>query len=173
MRQDITQIVHKNIRTLLEMERKFERQKTTQERMADTITRFAGSMKFVYLHAAFFGFWLVYNTGIFGLPPFDPYPYVGLAMFASVEAIFLSTFILISQNRMNELAEKRSDLDLQISLLTEHELTQLIRIVDAMAGKLGISSNLVTTNSVEELKQDVPPEVVLESIEKEKKDRPT
>ena len=73
-----------------------------------------------------------------GLRPFDPFPFVMLAMAASVEAIFLSTFVLISQNRMAELADKRADLDLQINLLSEHEITRLVKLLDAVAKRLGI-----------------------------------
>ena len=74
-------------------------------------------MRFVMIHALLFGAWIVWNLGwIPGLPPFDP-TFVVLAMVASVEAIFLSTFVLITQNRMAAMADKRADLDLQVSLL--------------------------------------------------------
>ena len=111
-----------------------------QERLADGITRFTGSLKFVYLHLVLFGAWITVNL----LPDvpkrwhFDP-SFVILAMFASVEAIFLSTFVLISQNRMAALADKRADLDLQVSLLAEHEVTRLVALVSAMAERMGIS----------------------------------
>ena len=85
------------------------------------------------------------------LPHFDP-TYVGLAMVASVEAIFLSTFILITQNRMAAQAQKRADLDLQISLLAEHEITRLIILTSAMAKHLGIQP--VQEPELEELAQD-------------------
>jgi uncharacterized membrane protein len=77
-------------------------------------------MRFVYLHVVLFGVWLLVNLGVVpGVPRFDP-SFVVLAMVASVEAIFLSTFVLIMQNRMAATADKRADLDLHISLLTEH-----------------------------------------------------
>ena len=80
-------------------------------------------MRFVYLHLALFGGWIIVNLGLIpGLRPFDP-SFVVLAMVASVEAIFLSTFVLISQNRMAAAADRRADLDLQVSLLAEHEIT--------------------------------------------------
>ena len=86
-------------------------------------------MRFVYLHLAFFGFWIVANLGwVPAVPSWDP-SFVVLAMIASVEAIFLSTFVLISQNRMAAVADKRADLDLQISLLAEHEITRLVTLV--------------------------------------------
>jgi uncharacterized membrane protein len=88
-------------------------------------------------------------------------------MIASVEAIFLSTFVLISQNRMAATADKRADLDLQISLLTEHELTRLIALVSALSRHVGVQTEV--DDEVDELKQDVAPEAVLDQIETEQK----
>src|SRR5438045_2164696 len=131
---ELSDIVHRNIRALLEVRKEFERQKRVEERVADCITAFTGSLRFVYMHAALFAAWIVVNLGwVPGVRPFDPFPFVMLAMLASVEAIFLSTFVLISQNRMAALAERRAELDLQINLLAEHEITRLIQLVDAIA----------------------------------------
>jgi uncharacterized membrane protein len=138
-----------------------------QDRLAAAITRFTGSMAFVYLHLVLFGSWIIVNLGLLSfIPQFDP-SFVVLAMVASVEAIFLSTFVLISQNRMAAAADKRADLDLQINLLAEHEVTKLISIVSAIADHLDISTNVDA--EVEELKQDVAPEAVLDEIEEEQK----
>jgi uncharacterized membrane protein len=93
-------------------------------------------MAFVYFNAVLFGCWLLINLGWLGLRPFDP-SFVVLAMLASVDAIFLSTFILISQNRIRAMAEKRADLDLQISLLAEHEITQGLQLVFPHRGTTG------------------------------------
>ena len=138
-----------------------------QDRLAAAITRFTGSMAFVYVHLVIFGSWLLVNLGILSfIPQFDP-SFVVLAMVASVEAIFLSTFVLISQNRMAAAADKRADLDLQINLLAEHEVTKLITIVSAIADHLNVNTNVDA--EVEELKQDVAPEAVLDQIEEEQK----
>jgi uncharacterized membrane protein len=138
-----------------------------QERLAAVITRFTGSMAFVYLHLVLFGSWIVVNLGLLSsIPKFDP-SFVILAMMASVEAIFLSTFVLISQNRMAAAADKRADLDLQINLLAEHEVTKLITMVSAITDHLNIKTNIDT--EIEELKQDVAPEAVLDEIEEEQK----
>jgi uncharacterized membrane protein len=134
-----------------------------QERIAGAITRFTGSMRFVYLHACGYGFWIVANLGwIPGVPRWDA-TFVVLAMIASVEAIFLSTFILISQNRMSTIQDRRAELDLQISLLAEHEVTKLVELVAAIADRLGISP----AGDVEELKRNVAPEAVLDAIERD------
>ena len=154
-----------NIDGLVAARREEERRRTTQQRLSDTVTRFTGSLQFVYLHAGLFGCWIVWNLGwIPGLPPFDP-SFVVLAMTASVEAIFLSTFVLISQNRMQAQAEKRAQLDLQISLLAEHEITQLMMLLDGVARHLGLTH--AGNPDIEEAKQDVDPRAVLKAIEQE------
>ena len=115
----------RNIQALENRRHKEAAAATREERIAEVITRFTGSMVFVYIHLVFYGAWILVNLSFVpGVPKFDP-SFVVLAMEASVEAIFLSTFVLISQNRMAAVADKRADLDLQISLLTEHELTNI------------------------------------------------
>lgn len=126
-------------------------------------------MKFVYIHLLLFTTWIIWNLGWLGLQPFDP-TFVVLAMFASVEAIFLSTFVLISQNRMNIQADKRADLDLQVSLLAEHEVTQLITLVTAIAKKMDITE--AHNPQLWELAQNVQPEKVLDTMEKHKDEIP-
>src|SRR5438309_323955 len=156
----MTYIVERNITALLERNRQEEKKKTFEEKIADSVTRFTGSMLFVYIHLALFGIWILWNLGWIGLKPFDA-SFVILAMFASVEAIFLSTFVLISQNRMNAQADKRADLDLQISLLAEHEVTRLITLVTAIAKKMDIED--AYNPEIEELSRDVHPEKVLDT----------
>src|ERR1700712_5130489 len=115
----------RNIRTLEERRAREAVATTRHEKAVEAITSFMGSMPFVYLHMAFYGAWVLVAFGMLpGIPRFDV-SFAGLATTASIEAIFLSTFVLISQNRMAEAADKRADLDLHISLLTEHELTKL------------------------------------------------
>ena len=152
-----------NIATLQRRRQREEASATFEERLADAITRFTGSMPFVYLHIAIFGTWIVINLGWVPLiPKFDP-SFVILAMAASVEAIFLSTFILITQNRMTTAAEKRAELDLQINLLAEHEVTKLVAMVSAVADRLGVKTEIDA--EMDELTEDVAPEAVLDEIE--------
>jgi uncharacterized membrane protein len=156
-------IVVRNISALLQRRKQDDNNKTKEEKVADYITRFTGSMKFVYLHLFIFGVWILWNCNAIGLRPFDP-TLVILAMFASVEAIFLSTFVLISQNRMAIQADKRADLDLQVSLLTEHEVTRLITLVTEIAKKMQVEA--AHDPEIEELKKDVMPEKVLDTMDK-------
>jgi uncharacterized membrane protein len=126
------------------------------------ISRFTGSMRFVYLHLVVFGLWIVVNLGLTPAPRFDP-SFVILAMIASVEAIFLSTFVLITQNRMSTIADRRADLDLQISLLAEHEITRVITMLADVAERLGVEAT--RDPELAELARDIVPERVLDSLE--------
>ena len=156
-------VLERNIRSLQSRRDREEATASWEERLAQVITGFTGSMTFVYLHVAAFGFWILANLGwVPGIPAWDP-SFVVLAMIASVEAIFLSTFVLISQNRMAAAADKRADLDLQVSLLAEHEITRLIALVSAMSQHMGVSTEI--DDEVHELKQDIAPEAVLDHIE--------
>ncbi len=159
----LAHVIERNIQALLARRREEEKEKRFEERLADGITRFTGSMPFVYLHLVLVGLWIAVNLGgIPLLPRFDP-SFVILAMVASVEAIFLSTFVLISQNRMAAAADKRADLDLHVSLLAEHELTKLVELVTAIAERAGVRAD--ADPEIEEVKKDVAPEAVLDEIE--------
>lgn len=158
----LTEALERNIQALAARRAAERAAATRQERLAEAITRFSGSMLFVYLHLALVGAWVAINTGLTGLPPFDP-SFVILATVASVEAIFLSTFVLISQNRMQAAADRRADLDLHISLLTEHEVTKLAELVSAIADRMGLAA--ARSPEMEEIKQNVVPEAVLDEIE--------
>ena len=162
-RRGLSRVVDRNVYALHARRAEEERAKRQSERVADGVTRFAGSMRFVYIHVVLVSLWIAVNLGVVpGLPRFDP-SFVILAMAASVEAIFLSTFVLISQNRMAELADKRADLDLQVSLLAEHEISRMLSLVQQVAERMGIEEAL--DPEFDELARDVHPEMVLDSIE--------
>ena len=154
-------VMQRNIRAVLEKRRAESEKKSLDLRIADKITRFTGSMLFVYIHLVLFVTWIMWNLPAVPVPKFDP-SFVVLAMFASVEAIFLSTFVLISQNRMAEQADRRADLDLQVSLLAEHEVTRLITLVKHIAERLDL--DIAQHPDLPELEQDVAPEKVLDAL---------
>jgi uncharacterized membrane protein len=165
----LSRTIERNISALLRHEKMEATQATLQDRIADRITSFAGSMPFVYLHLLVFGGWIVTNLGwVPGVMPWDP-SMVVLAMLASVEAIFISTFVLISQNRMAEQADSRAALNLQISLLSEHETTRMMALMLAIAGRLGVQTEV--DDELRELQRDVEPEAVLSRIEREEQDK--
>jgi uncharacterized membrane protein len=155
-------VLERNIDALQRKRQEEERRASLQERIAETITRFTGSMAFVYVHVVLVAGWVAINLGFVpGLPAFDP-TFVILATFASVEAIFLSTFVLISQNRAAAEAERRSELDLQTNLLSEHEITRLLTLTRAIAEHLGIKE--AQDPGLEELERHVAPEKVLDRL---------
>lgn len=159
----LSSVLARNIRTLSARRQREEESASFQERLAGTVTRFTGSMAFVYLHLALFGFWILANLGwVPGFPVWDG-SFVILAMWASVEAIFLSTFVLIAQNRMAAAAVRRADLDLQISLLAEHEITKVATLLEAVARHLGVE--IVAEDELRDVKRDIAPEAVLDEIE--------
>ena len=160
----LSKIIERNIRTIIHLRTKAARERSLQSRIADIITSFSGRMVFVYVHIIWFGAWVLLNTGRFGLRPVDPFPYGLLTMIVSLEAIFLSTFVLISQNRMGEETERRADLDLHIGLLTEHELTRVLQMLDAVQDKLGIVDH--ANSDLADLEMETKPEDVLAEIQR-------
>jgi uncharacterized membrane protein len=165
----LAKVVERNINTLVEIREHMDRRKSTQDRIADWVTWFSGSMLFVYIHLVWFGLWLAINLGWTGLKPFDPYPFNLLTMVVSLEAIMLATFVLISQNRLSEIADQRADLDLQINLLAEYEITRVLTLVDAIADHMGLEVG--HDPETDELKNEVAPEVVLKEMEQRKHDK--
>ncbi len=157
----LASVVERNIEALLERSKQEDARRPAQHRLADAVTRFTGSLTFVAVHLVVFGLWVLINAGLLPLPRWDP-SFVILATVASVEAIFLSTFVLISQNRMQAQADERANLDLQVSLLSEHEVTRLITLVQAIADKLEVVE--ASDPELAELAKDVAPERVLDAM---------
>lgn len=152
----------RNIQVLHERHRQEEANAGFQDKLAAAVTAFTGSMSFVYVHLAILIAWVGVNVGLVpGAPRFDR-TFVILATAASVEAIFLSTFVLISQNRAARAADRRADLDLQINLLTEHEVTRLITLTTAIADRLDVGEG--RDPALQELQRDVAPEAVLDTL---------
>jgi uncharacterized membrane protein len=160
----LSKVIERNIRTIIHLRTKAARDRSLQARIADAITSFSGRMIFAYVHILWFGLWILLNTGRFGVRAFDPFPYGLLTMVVSLEAIFLSTFVLISQNRLGKETERRADLDLHIGLLTEHELTRVLQMLDAIQDKLGIVDH--ANSELADLEMETKPEDVLAEIER-------
>jgi uncharacterized membrane protein len=115
------------------------RLKRAEEAWADWITAFAGSTRFVRLHITWFGLWIAVNVGLLGIArEFDRYPFGLLTLAVSLEAIFLSTFVLISQNRQAEASEIRSELDYRTNVLAERENDLIMRALQRIAERNGI-----------------------------------
>jgi uncharacterized membrane protein len=158
-------VLNENIHTLVKLRQSHLERRSAETKAADAVTTFAGSMKFLYLHILWFGGWIVCNVIDIGLPRFDPYPFGLLTMVVSLEAIFLSTIVMISQNRIAAHAEEKADLDLEINLLAEHEITRLLRMTEAIARKLGIEDE--SLKNLIELETDVVATEIVNEIHRQ------
>jgi uncharacterized membrane protein len=120
-----------NLRAVARLEERARAKRSAVACVSDLITSCAGNEWSVAAHAIWFGAWILFNTGVLPLPwePFDPFPFSLLTSIVSLEAIFLTLFVLASQNRLTLEADKRAHLDLQVDLLAEQEMTVLLRML--------------------------------------------
>ena len=112
-------------------------QRSAIERLADRLTRIAASTPFFAVHALWFTAWMVVNTGQLGILPFDPFPFGLLTMIVSLEAIFLSIFVLMAQRRESAVEELREEVSLQVLLRMEEEVTKTLQLVAGLYSRLG------------------------------------
>lgn len=161
--------VARSVREIMERRGREMRAAAGSERVAATVTRFLGSMWSVATHAVVFGFWIVANLGLVpGVTPWDP-TLVVLAKIASVEAIFLTTFVLINQNRLARIEDERSELALQVALLTEKEASTLVELTARLARRLEVPL-AGTGEDVAQLTVATEPAAVLDEIRRRKPD---
>lgn len=164
----VTKAVRRNVNVIRKMRQKADEQRGVQDRIADKITGFFGSMTFVWLHVAWFGFWILANLKVVpGIQAFDPFPFGLLTMIVSLEAIFLSTFVLISQNREAALASRKEAMDLSIDLLSEYEITRTLRLIRKIADKLEIE---YADDELDDLCEETIPEALIDEVEKADQD---
>lgn len=133
----IGELTQHNIETILELEKSEKQLLSRTDRFAKAIAKFGGSMPFVAFNLIFVTAWIIFNS-LPGKVHFDPFPFNLLGLIAALEAILISTFILISQNLDAALTEQRNQLDLQINLLTEQENTKMLAMLTLIASKLGV-----------------------------------
>jgi uncharacterized membrane protein len=130
---DPEESANRNISAILALEHEALAARSRSERISDAIAGHAGRMWFLVMHAIWFAAWIVFNSRIVrGFPVIDPFPYQFLTFVTSLESIFLSLFILMSENRSNKQAEARSHLDLQINLLSEQESTKMLQMLELL-----------------------------------------
>jgi uncharacterized membrane protein len=158
----VAQLTQQNVETITRLEEQARAQRTPTDRLAEKIAGFCGSMRFVWVHVVWFGAWILSNV-IPGIPHVDPFPFTFLTLIVSLEAIFLSTFILISQNVDSRISERRSHLDLQLNLLSEQENTKMIILLNAIAEKVG--ADLTQDPHLQALSEETEPERLVEQIE--------
>ena len=155
-------VTRQNVLAMRQLEEAAMARRTGADRVASAIARFCGQMSFVWIHVVFFAVWIGYNA----LPwfkAFDPYPFTFLTLVVSLEAIFLSTFILISQNYDMRVSERRNQLDLQINLLAEQENTKALQMLERIAKKVG--AHVSDDPQVRALEEATRPEALVRQID--------
>jgi uncharacterized membrane protein len=155
-------VTRQNVLAMRQLEEAAMAKRTGADRVAAAIARFCGQMNFVWIHVVLFAAWIGYNT----LPwfkAFDPYPFTFLTLVVSLEAIFLATFVLISQNYEMRVSERRNQLDLQINLLAEQENTKALQMLERIAKKVG--AHIGDDPQVRALEEATRPEALVEQIE--------
>src|SRR3984893_18046364 len=162
MEGSVDDLTQRNVELIRRLEKSAKHERTRSDLVAEAIANFCGSMTFVWVHVVWFGAWIVINIAP-GIHHLDPFPFTFLTLVVSLEAIFLSTFILISQNHETRISERRNHLDLQINLLSEQENTKMIAMLQAIAAKVG--AEFTPDPHLQALAQETEPEKLVRQIE--------
>lgn len=157
------ELLRRNVEVIDRLEQAAQDRRSVMDRIIDGITAFCGSVPFVWIHIFWYGGWIAYNT-LPGPRHFDPFPFQFLTLVVSLEAIMLSTFILITQNRQAAIADRRNELDLQINLLAEQENTKALVLLDAIARKLGLHEG--DDPEVKALEETARPETIVDLVDR-------
>ena len=160
-KSQLAPVLKRNIRALHERREAERRAADASQRLASRIAGLIGTMACAYAHLAVLILWVTIQLGLTPIRPFDPH-FTGMISITSVESIFLTIFVLINQRLEARAADRRADLDVQISLLTEHELTRVMGMVRAIAEKLDV--DIPADPEIEHLEKDVAPEEVLDEL---------
>ena len=137
----VPRVAKRNIDAIMQIEQAYLRQRSTVDRLSDIISRFAGSLSFVIAHIIVFLGWILANS-IPGIAPFDPYPFGLLSLVVSLEVIFLSTFVLMSQNRQSHRDDHWAHLNLQIGLLEEQETAKILELLKLVCIRMGLDDQV-------------------------------
>ncbi len=163
---DPDQVRTSGVRILRSLKAQSDAKRTLSERMADGLTSGFGSMIFLIVNIVVFAGWIVVNVKLIpGLKPFDPFPFGFLTMAVSLEAIVLAIIVLMSQNRAAKIADLREEVDLQVDLITELEITKLMELVVMLVEKAGI--DVSQDEVLQGMLQPSDTEKIEEALEKE------
>jgi uncharacterized membrane protein len=144
---------NRGIREIAEMEKRNQDARSRIDRFSGAITNLAGSAAAIVIHTIWFTLWILINVhAVPGIGAFDPFPFSFLTMVVSLEAIFLTLFVLISQNRMSQESDRRARLDLEINILAERETTMILRMLNEISGHLKTDGG--TRSEFEELLEE-------------------
>ena len=154
-----------HIDSIAKQEQAFLEKRTLSERAGDRVAGFAGSLVFVMIHVLLVLTWILVNAqGVRGIPRFDPFPFSLLGMIVAVEAVVLSSFILMRQNRMAKHAERRGHLNLQVDLIAEKEITKLLHMGRAICAHMGLK-DIAEDKELQEFSQATSVEKLNERLE--------
>ncbi len=154
----------RNIEAVAAIERAARRERSGLDRLTDAVTHAAGSPAFIVGHVVWFAAWIAVN--VTGEASFDPYPFSLLMLVVALEAIFLSTVVLMTQNRMQHQADRRAHLDLQINMLAEQELTAILQMLTAISQRMGVET-APTDGLVEQLTRETDIHTISAALDRE------
>lgn len=154
-----------SIKAVSDLEHEALARRTAAEAFSDFVVSLGGRPWVIVLHAVWFAVWMSWNSGrVSGIRAFDPFPFMGLSTIVSLEAIFLSLFILISQNRATRRADERAHLDLQINLMAEREATKMLLLLQALCAYHGLAE--AADLEVSEMLRETEPASIARELEK-------
>lgn len=158
----------KNIDSILKLEKEDDGRLSPIHRLSHAVGWFAGTIYFVISQCLMVAFWIAWNVGVSAiLRPFDPYPFPLLSTVLGLEAVLLTSFVLIRQNAMDLRSERRNHLDLQINLLAEREATSILNGLREISEHLNVARPHDTER--EELEQDTAVESIARELRSKEK----
>ncbi|MBK5299447.1 MAG: DUF1003 domain-containing protein [Vicinamibacteria bacterium] len=163
----LSEAAQQNVRTIIELERSAHAQKSWSEALSDRILAFAGSLAFVLVQLAATVAWTLWNAVAPVEVQFDPYPYGLLTIVVSLEALLIATFVLIAQNRMSQRTERRDHLHLQVALLTEQELTLVLRMLRQVSEHLHIPPETEDAAKADRMTEETNVPELMETLKRE------
>jgi uncharacterized membrane protein len=153
-----------NVQAIAKLEREMLDQQTLVDRVTAAIARVAGSATFIAVHAGWFAVWIVLNITRY---TFDPYPFNLLNLVVALEAVFLTSVVLMTQNRMAQLADRRAQLDLQVNILAEQELTAMLQMLQGLCTHAGVSVS-IRDERVQELLKETDIQKIAVALDRER-----
>jgi uncharacterized membrane protein len=158
-------VADENILAVAQLQDQAAQRRGWSEHVADAVADVAGRELTIVLHLLVLAFWVLVNSGLTPIAPFDPFPYTMLSNMAGVEAIFLTLFILASQKRLTADATRRAHLDLQVNLLAEQEMTLVLRMLRDISAHLGLRDT-IDSEKFKELARRTDVSQLAEQVEK-------
>ena len=161
--RSVADLTRRNVERVAALDAAAHAKATPADRAADAIAAFVGSMRFVWVSLVLVGVWVAVNVLLPSADRIDPFPFPLLTLALSVEAIFLSIFILMSQNRASHLSDRRSQLDLQLNVLSEQENTKMLEMLERIGQAVG--ATFEESKTLRMLEKATEPETLIEQID--------